>query len=241
MARGRGNDFTPLKLPTIGAKLSSLNGCPEIVSSNIMIYAKYPKSLYVLFWFYHQLLRCYLEEGVMAILDSRGRLFGKVNLLDLGALLVILLVIFGVFFFPGSPGSLAQINSYTKPVEVDLFVQGLKLSNPQELFNKELAKGNKTNVIIRKEPHGAINIKSIQQLPRTILVTLADGDVKEIPDPKKNNFSTDIFMTLSGIARITDNGPVIGSSQVKIGDEMELDGFNYHFKATILDVRVKDK
>ncbi|MFM6528307.1 MAG: DUF4330 domain-containing protein, partial [Dolichospermum sp.] len=28
----------------------------------------------------------------MAILDSKGRLFGKINLLDLGAALVILLV-----------------------------------------------------------------------------------------------------------------------------------------------------
>ena len=40
----------------------------------------------------------------MAILDSKGRLFGKFNILDIGALLVILLVIIGIFF-TGSTGS----------------------------------------------------------------------------------------------------------------------------------------
>jgi len=40
----------------------------------------------------------------MKILDSQGRLFGKVSILDLGAALVILLVLVGIFF-PVSSGS----------------------------------------------------------------------------------------------------------------------------------------
>lgn len=175
----------------------------------------------------------------MAILDSKGRLFGKINILDLGAGLVILLVIFGIFFFPG--GSIAQIGATTKPVEVDLFVQGVKVRDPQELFNKDLVKGGKTNVIIRKQPHGAIAIKSVQQLPRTIIVTQPDGSVKEIVDPKRINFSRDMLMTLEGKAQITDDGPVMGPSKIKIGDDMELEGFNYHFTGTVIDVRVKEK
>ena len=38
----------------------------------------------------------------MPLLDAKGRLFGKVSLLDIGAGLVILMVIVGVFFFPGT-------------------------------------------------------------------------------------------------------------------------------------------
>ena len=45
----------------------------------------------------------------MALLDSKGRLFGKVSILDLGALLIILGVVFGIFFLPGRSGSVAQI------------------------------------------------------------------------------------------------------------------------------------
>jgi len=40
----------------------------------------------------------------MKILDSQGRLFGKVSILDFGAALVILLVLVGIFFFPGTSG-----------------------------------------------------------------------------------------------------------------------------------------
>ncbi|MDF5728417.1 MAG: DUF4330 domain-containing protein [Rhizonema sp. PD38] len=176
----------------------------------------------------------------MAILDSKGRLFGKLNILDLGAALVILLVIFGIFFFPGGSGSLAQGN-IMKPIEVDLLVRGLNVRNPQDLFSQSLTKGNKTNIVIRNQPHGAIEIKSVQPLPKTILVTQPNGTVKEIPDPKTNNFSTDMILTLAGKAQITDNGPVIGPSKLKIGVPIELDGFNYNFNATVIDIRIKDK
>ncbi|MBD2773507.1 DUF4330 domain-containing protein [Iningainema tapete] len=176
----------------------------------------------------------------MAILDSKGRLFGKINFLDLGAALVILLVIFSIFFFPGGSGSVAQVGATTKPVEVDLVVRGLNVRNPEELFKQGLTKGGKTNVIIRNQPHGKIDIKSVKVLPRTILVTQPDGSVKEIADPKSNNFSTDMLLTLEGKAQITDNGPVIGPSKLKIGVPFELDGFNYNFNATVIDVRVKE-
>jgi hypothetical protein len=88
----------------------------------------------------------------MKILDARGRLFGKVSILDLGAALVILLVVVGIFFFPGTSGSVAQVGAPTKPVEVDLVVRGLNVLNPQQLFNQGLKAGGKTNIIIRNQP-----------------------------------------------------------------------------------------
>ena len=113
----------------------------------------------------------------MKILDSQGRLFGKLSILDLGAALVILLVLVGIFFFPGTSGSVAQVGVTTKPVEVDLVVRGLNVRDPQQLFDEGFKKGGKTNVIIRNEPHGQIDIKSIQQLPRTLLVPQPDGSL----------------------------------------------------------------
>ena len=38
----------------------------------------------------------------MAIIDSQGRLFGKLSILDIGSALIILLVIAGIFLFPGN-------------------------------------------------------------------------------------------------------------------------------------------
>ncbi|MEA5506818.1 DUF4330 domain-containing protein [Halotia wernerae UHCC 0503] len=177
----------------------------------------------------------------MAILDSKGRLFGKINILDLGAALVILLVIIGIFVFPGTTGSVAQVGTKTVPIEVDLAVRGLNVRDPERLFDNGFKKGGKTNVIIRNQPYGQIGIKSIQLLPRTVTVSQPDGSVKELPDPRANNFSTDMLLTLEGKAQVTDNGPVLGNSKVKIGMPFELEGFNYNFNATVIDVRLKDK
>ena len=175
----------------------------------------------------------------MAILDSKGRLFGKVSILDLGAALVILLVLVGIFVFPGT-GSVAQVGVTTKPVEVDLIVRGLNVRDPQQLFDKGFKEGGKTNIIIRNQPHGQININSVQQLQRTLLVPQPDGSVKELPDPRAKQFSTDMLLTLSGKAQVTETGPVIGNSKLKIGTPIELEGFNYNFNATVIDVRIKE-
>ncbi|MCC5609329.1 DUF4330 domain-containing protein [Nostoc sp. CHAB 5834] len=177
----------------------------------------------------------------MAILDSKGRLFGKINLLDLGAALVTLLVIFVVSSSILSSLGVAQVGEKLVPIEVDLVVRGLNVRDPEQLFNNGLKKGGKTNVIIRNQPYGQIEIKSVQQLPRTVNVFQPNGTVKELPDPKTNNFSTDMLLTLEGKAKSTKSGLVLGRSKVKIGMPFELEGFNYNFNATVIDIRLKDK
>ncbi|GAA6620194.1 DUF4330 domain-containing protein [Scytonema sp. NUACC26] len=177
----------------------------------------------------------------MAILDSKGRLFGKISILDFGALLVILLVIFGIFLFPGGSGSVAQVGSKTVPMEVDLVVRGLNVRDPEQLFARGFEKGGKTKVIIRNQPYGTIDIKSVKVLPRTVIVPQPDGSLKELPDIKSNNYSTDMLLTLQGKAQVTPEGPVLGNSKVKIGMPIELDGFNYNFNSTVIDVRLQDK
>jgi hypothetical protein len=175
----------------------------------------------------------------MAILDSKGRLFGKVSLLDLGAALVILLVIVGIFFFPGTSGSVAQLSD-KKPLEVDVLVRGLSVGNPPALIS-QFKTQKKTNIIIRNEPYGQVDIKAVKELPRTILVPQPNGTIKEIPDPRANSFSTDMLMTLGGQATMTKDGPVLGNSKIKIGTPVQLEGMNYSFNVSVIDVRVKQK
>jgi hypothetical protein len=175
----------------------------------------------------------------MAILDSKGRLFGKFNILDVGAIFVVLLVILGIFFFPSGTGSLAQVNTKPVPIEVDLVVRGLNVRDTQQLGKYGLKAGGKTKVIIRNQPYGGdITIKSIQELPRTLTIPQPDGSVKELPDPRKTNFSTDMLLTLQGQAQLAETGPVLGTSKVKIGMTFELEGYNYNFNASVIDVRI---
>lgn len=172
----------------------------------------------------------------MAILDSKGRLFGKVSILDFGAALVILLVIVGIFFFPGTSGSIAQ--SVTKPVELDLLIRGLNVRNPEALiaqFNKQ----KKTNIIIRNQPYGQLDIKSVKTLPRNLAVPQPDGSVKVKPDPRTDAYSTDMLMVLGGQATINKDGPVLGNSKIRIGTTLELEGPTYNFNGSVIDMRIK--
>lgn len=175
----------------------------------------------------------------MKILDSQGRLFGKVSILDLGAVLIILIVIVGIFFFPGTTrGSVAQIgNVISKPIELEAIAVGLKGRNLEEM----LKVGDKTDLVIRNQPYGEVTIQSVDILTRKIVVPTLDGNVKVIVDPKEEEaFSRNVVLILEGQGRITDDGPVLGNIKVKIGNTVELEGPNYNFNASVIDVRVKD-
>lgn len=167
----------------------------------------------------------------MAIVDSQGRLFGKVSILDIGAALVIVLVLFGIFVFPGSSGSVAQGKIETKPVEVEVVLR-MAAQNADTL----LKPGDKTSVIIRNQPYGEVKIKAVKVLPDTINVPMSDGSAKVVPDARPEAaLSKNVVVTLEGNAQITKNGPVLGNNKIKIGTPIELEGFSYNF--TNLNVR----
>lgn len=178
----------------------------------------------------------------MAIIDSKGRLFGKISLLDIGAALVILLVVGGIFLLPGSSGTaLVQTNTNTKPIEVDVIVRGLTVGDPQGLV-KSLADGKKTNIIIRNQPYGTVDVLNVKQLPRTVAVPQPDGSVKPFNDPRPElNYTIDMIVTLGGNAQILSDGPVLGNNKIKVGTPMELEGQTYRFNAPVIGVRILDQ
>lgn len=174
----------------------------------------------------------------MAILDSKGRLFGKVSILDIGAALMILLVVAGIFLFPGGAGSIAQVGSATKPIEVDVMVRGLTVRDPQALL-KSLQEEKKTKIIIRNQPFGEVGVLDAQSLPRSVAVPQPDGSVKSLPDPRPElNYTIDMLITLGGDAVVDSTGPVLGNTKIKVGTPMELEGLTYRFNAPVVGVRI---
>lgn len=175
----------------------------------------------------------------MKILDTKGRLFGKVSLLDMAAGLVILLVAIAVFIVPGTSGSsVAQVGVRNQPIEVDLMVRGLTVSDPPELLETLQTVGT-TRIIIRNQPSGQIEIKEVQSLPRSVAVPQPDGSVVSFPDPRPElNYTLDMLITLSGTAQVTDRGPVISGNNVKIGTQIELEGDLYNFNTSVVGVRL---
>ncbi|MGF1479178.1 MAG: DUF4330 domain-containing protein [Cyanophyceae cyanobacterium] len=172
----------------------------------------------------------------MKILDSKGRLFGKVSVLDLGAACVIALAIVGIVFFPGTSGSIAQQVSGNRPVEVDVLVRGLSVREPQALLN-QLQEEKTASIVIRNQPAGQIEVVAAEVLPRTVSVPQPDGSVKALPDPRPEvAFVTDMIVKIVGDGQITSNGAVLGNQKVKIGSVIEIDGSDYNFRGSVMDV-----
>lgn len=171
----------------------------------------------------------------MTILDRQGRLFGKVSILDLGAILVILFVVAGIFFAPGKSGVLS---GQEKPqlVEADLIVRGLNVLNTQSLMT-QFSPGSKLSFIIRNQPAGQVDIKSVRQIDRTLAVPQPDGSVKALKDPRPDMFSTDMIVTVTGKGERTKDGLVLGNTKMKIGSTVEVDQLNYNFNASVIDIR----
>jgi hypothetical protein len=175
----------------------------------------------------------------MKLLDAKGRVFGKISILDLGAALILFMVIVGIFVIPGTSGKSIVAQVQTKPIEVDAIVRGLNVLKPESLM-QEFKSDNKTNIIIRNQPAGQVEILKVQELPRNLAVPQPDGSVKALPDPRPEvNFSQDMILTLGGNAEMTPTGVVLGNQKIKIGTVLELEGKSYDFNASVIDIRIK--
>jgi hypothetical protein len=175
------------------------------------------------------------------MIDSKGRLFGKISILDLGAACVIFLVIVGIFIYPGAGGSIAQMSN-NKPIQVDVLVKGLSVTNFKAL-QAEFLEQKKANIVIRNQPAGQVEILASKPLPRTTVVPQPDGSVKALPDPRPEvAMVQDMILTLGGQAQVTENGVVLNNTKkVKIGTPLQLEGADFDFNGSVIEVRITDK
>ena len=136
----------------------------------------------------------------MKIIDSKGRLFGKVSILDLGAAGVILLAVAGIFFLPGTSVIKGVAQGSLKPIEVKVLVRGLSVGDFDGLL-EEFETDKKANIVIRNQPAGSVDIVDVEPLPRTTPVPQPDGTVKALPDPRPEvALIKDMVLTFGGQA-----------------------------------------
>jgi hypothetical protein len=176
----------------------------------------------------------------MSILDRQGRLFGKISILDIGAALVIVASILGVFLIPaGNSSSPVVGGAKTETAEIDVVVRGLNVLNPDKL-REDFKPGNKLSFVIRNQPTAPVEISSVRPLERLLALPQPDGSVKAVKDPRPDSFSVDMIVTVLGQGQATDGGFTVGGTKVKIGSSVEVDQKNYNFNASVIDVRYGD-
>lgn len=169
----------------------------------------------------------------MAWIDPKGRVLGKISVLDLGALIILIVAIASVLFFPGKQvGSVVQLgNTPTVPVEVDMIIRGISTRSLDPFVA-----GGQANLIIRNQTYGQVDVLKVEDVSREIPLVMPDGEIRFIPDPEP--FRKDVVMTLQGQGQKTDDSIVLGNNKVKIGMSLELETFDYNIRGTVMEVRL---
>ncbi|MEO0853193.1 MAG: DUF4330 domain-containing protein, partial [Cyanobacteria bacterium J06648_11] len=174
-----------------------------------------------------------LRGDDMAVIDRQGRLFGKVSVLDLGALAVVLVAIFAVFLFPNDPSAgipLPGTSRTTEPVEVDMVVRGIS-TRSTDIFKA----GEKANVIIRNQPYGQVEIVNVEDVTRRVPVVFPDGTLERVEG--EDEYRADVVLTIGGQARVTNDSIILGNTPVKVGVPLEVETFDYLLRGSVMNVR----
>ena len=166
---------------------------------------------------------------------QNGKLFGIINIIDLCAVLLALLCIFGVVMVKsGTHKTSAKAVKSTATIEFDVFSRGQKIKNPESLF-----KGQKKSFLtIRNVPYTALSVVKYGCKPWMVPVLHPENNTAvAIADPSAP-YTYDCEITLKDTAEITDDGPVIGGNKIKTGLRVDFEGFNYRLPGVVSDVRV---
>ncbi len=165
------------------------------------------------------------------MIDSEGRLFGRFNLLDLLAVLVLAGAVLGFGLAKaGRAGIHSKIRGHAI-AEVDCYIRG-PIENPALI-----KPGEKTFITLRNVPYNSVRIVAVKETPQLIAVPQPNGTVKGLPDPG-DPLGKDILVTIRDKAQMTDDGVVFGDSKVKVGTPIDLEGYRYRLHGSIVDVRI---
>lgn len=151
----------------------------------------------------------------MALIDKKGRLFGKINIVDMIIVLAILLLAGGVYFvFFG--GSDKQV------LETSKVVYDFEITNVNKDFVDAITPGDPIRDSVRGNELGTVTNKTSRNA--TMLnEDLINGRyiIADVPD------AYDVVITIEADANITPANIIVGGAEVKVGKKFFIKGKGY--------------
>lgn len=151
----------------------------------------------------------------MALMDGKGRLFGKINIVDLLIVLFLIAIAAGgyLFFFGGSE---------KKVVETAKVVYEFEITNVNKDFMDAITTGDPIRDSVRGNELGTVVSKESRQA--TMLnEDLINGRyvIADVPD------AYDVVIAIEADADITPANIIIGGAEVKVGKKFFIKGKGY--------------
>lgn len=158
----------------------------------------------------------------------------KVSWLDAIAGGIAIAALAGVVWSPKLNNQLAQATGSMKTVRVQVDARNLPLADP-EGFLQSARDDQSLSLIVRNQPAGRVQIVAVDQVRRSLVELLPDGDVNQAEDPT----DPELFYLRFDLEAKAETGPsgiVFGGTKLKIGSPVELEGTLYRVKATVSGV-----
>lgn len=161
----------------------------------------------------------------MSLFDSKGRIFGIINIIDLLVILLIVVVV-GRFALK-SQNKPAGVQ--TKNIQITLLVKDVREATSGVIKEGDIVRETKTNLVLGK-------VTKVEVKPADTLVNTADGRVVNYPNPVLR----DVYVTLVGTGTAGENAVVVGNSEVRIGTQLSVKTNIYAVITTVMGIKVLD-
>lgn len=169
------------------------------------------------------------------MMNSNGKLFGVINIIDLAVILLVVVLVSGYMMVKsGAHKTSAEVVKNTADIEFDVFSRGQKILDPDSLFKDE----GKAFLTIRNVPYTSLEIVKYECTPWQIAVLHPEDNTAVAIDDPSAPFTQDCMLTLKDKAEITKDAPVIGGNKIKVGLRVDIEGFKYRLPAVVSDVRI---
>ena len=160
----------------------------------------------------------------------------KLNFLDLLVIFTILFSITGYLLAKAEKTPLNKIIEGKEDIAIEVLIPDV-FSENTNLFMID----DKSAITIRNRPYTKLKIIKTESNPKQVIIpTLSSSSYKIIPDPTRSNVK-DYTVTITDQALITSDGYVIGGNKIKIGNQVELEGFNYRLNGKVINIYPLDK
>lgn len=162
------------------------------------------------------------------ILDSRGKLFGKISIIDIIVVIVIIILLGGIYvkFIRTESSQTALVDN----IEFSVMVKGVRQPTVDAVILGEKAFEENTNIYI-----GEVVKKEV--LPATDYIEKSDGTIvlAEMPD------KYDLIITINVKGIENDIGYFAnGNKEIKRGSDLKVKSKMFAVESEVLDVKTVD-
>lgn len=161
----------------------------------------------------------------MPMFNKKGRLFKRINILDLLLIVIIIGLIIGGFT------KLSKLNREgviaSKPIHLKIKVTNREAFLFDFIKDKDIVKEFDTGTVLGE-------IRRIEVIPARRNVVTSDGQIKHAQIPER----FDLLIEIHGEAIVTHESIISGNSHLKIGGKLLLRTKTYALDSTILDLTI---